>query len=390
MIDYNGISVSHEELIHDIIGHIYDAALDRSAWYTVLEAIASLTASKSAILLYQDHKPEHTSVLSSYGFDAKWLTLYDEEHGAIDPVYEIMVEAAVAGELVAISCVNRDKGDMFCESRTYQEFYKPQGVFHLAGTCLIQQENSSTWLGFQRTKSAPEYQPDILSLVKKLVPHLQKALHIYRRHTEAVVKNDAFASSTDTMQMGAVFFNHQCQISYCNKSASAIINQHPAIAMQNQHVFATIDECDKKLRSAIIAASQANLDGAFINSIAVGLKSPDSLAILPVLITPIHQSNFSPYISEGAIAAVMTLTDPDHILLTSPELLSTIYNLTKSEADVAIALANAMSVKDIAEEKGVQLTTIRSQVQSIYAKMDVKTQAQLIKTLLYSPLTSTK
>jgi len=49
-----------------------------------------------------------------------------------------------------------------------------------------------------------------------------------------------------------------------------------------------------------------------------------------------------------------------------------------------------MSVKDIAEEKGVQLTTIRSQVQSIYVKMDVKTQAQLIKALLYSPLASTK
>jgi len=388
MLDYNGISVNHEQLIHNIIGHIYDAALDRRAWYTVLEAIASLTASKSAILLYQDHKPEHMSVLSSYGFDAKWLTLYDEEHGAIDPVYEIMLEEAAAGELTAISCINKE--DKFCGSRTYQEFYKPQGVFHLAGTCLIQNENSSTWLGFQRTKSAPEYQPEILSLVKKLVPHLQKALHIYRTHTEAVVKNDAFASSIDTMQMGAVFFNHQCRISYCNKSASAIINQHSAIAMQNQHVFATNDACNKILREAIVAASQANLDGAFINSVAIGLKSPDSLAILPVLITPIHQSNFSPYISDGAIAAVMTLTDPDQILLTSPELLRTIYNLTKSEADVSISLANAMSVKDIAEEKGVQLTTIRSQVQSIYVKMDVKTQAQLIKALLYSPLASTK
>ncbi len=387
MHDYNGISSNHEQLIHDIIGHIYDAALDRSVWYAVLEAIASLTASKSAILLYQDHNPEHVGVLSSYGFDAKWLTLYDEEHGAIDPVYEIMEEGST-GELTAISCNNKD--DQFCESRTYQEFYKPQGIFQLAGTCLIQNENSSTWLGFHRTKSAPEYQTEILSLVKTLVPHLQKALHIYRAHTEAVVKNDAFASSIDTMQMGAVFFNHQSQISYCNKSASAIINQHPAIAMQNQHIFATIDECNKKLREAIIAASQANLDGTFINSIAIGLKSPDSFVILPVLITPIHQSNFSPHISKGAIAAVMTLTDPDQILLTSPELLNTIYNLTKSEADVAISLANAMSVKEIADEKSVQLTTIRSQVQSIYAKMGVKTQAQLIKTLLYSPLTSTK
>lgn len=387
MDDYNGIGSNYEQLIHDIIAHIYDAALNRTAWYTVLEGIAALTASKSAILLFQSHKPDHTTVLSSYGFDAKWLTVYDEEHGAIDPSLEI-ISAAPVGELTAISCAHKD--ELFCESRTYHEFYKPQGVFHLAGTCLVQTKNSSTLLGFQRTKSAPEYQSETLELVKCLLPHLQKALHIYETYTEAVVKNDAFASSIDTMQMGAVFFNHQFQISYCNKSASSIINQHPAISMQNQHVFATIDECNKKLRKAIIAASQANLDGTFIKSVAIGLKSPESLAILPVLITPIHQSSFSPHISKGAITAVMTLTDPDQILLTSSELLSTIYHLTKSEADVAIALANAMSVKDIAEEKGVQLTTIRSQVQSIYAKMAVKTQAQLIKTLLYSPLASTK
>ncbi len=378
---------NQEQYIGEIISRIYDAILDSHVWDTVLENIACLTASKSVLLLYQDHEAHQPSLFSSYGFDAKWLTLYNKNHIASDPVFQL-IASAPTGEIITMSC--RNEAGIVYESETYKEFYRPQGVLHVAGTCLMKNENSTMLLGFQRTKSAPEYQPDILNQVKKLIPHLQKSLHISRAYNEVIVKNDAFAASIDTLQMGMVFFNQESQIMYCNKSASAIINQNPAITMQNQHIFATIDACNKKLKDAIAAASKANRDGAFIQSIAIGLKSSESFTPLPVLITPIHQTKLSPHMPKAGIAVVMTLMDPDQILPTSTEFLSTIYDLTRSEADVAVGLANAMSVKAIASAHGVQLTTIRSQAQSIYAKMGVKSQAQLIKVLLYSPIAMTK
>jgi len=383
----NEILSNQEQYIGEIISRIYDAILDRRVWYTVLEDIACLTASKSVVLLYQDHETHLISIFSSYGFDTKWLTLYKKKYISCDPAFQLIASAPM-GELTAFSC--RNNVGIVCESETYQEFYQPQGVLHLAGTSLIENENHALLLGFQRTKSAPEYQLEVLSQVKKLIPHLQKAMHISRAYNEVVVKNDAFAASIDTLQMGTVFLNQQSEIMYCNKSASAIINQHPAIAMQKLHIFATLDLCNKKLKEAIAAASKASREGTFIQSIAIGLNSSKSLTPLPVLITPIHQTKLSPYMSKEGIAVVVTLTDPDQILPTSTEFLSKIYELTKSEADVAVGLANAMSVKEIANAHGVQLTTIRSQTQSVYAKMGVKSQAQLIKALLYSPLAMTK
>jgi len=314
------------------------------------------------------------------------LALYNEKYGAIDPTFKVIAQVPT-GELTSTHSV--DNSELIYNSETFREFYSPQDMFHLAGTWLIRNEHRSALLGFQRSKTSPEYQLEVLSQVRELVPHFQKALHIYRTHTEAVVKNDAFASGIDTMQMGIIFFNHQSEVSYCNKSASSIINYHPAIDMRNKSIYATADECNKTLRKAISAASQANQFGTFIKPYAIGLKHPAAFTPLPVLITPIHQSELSVHLSKGPVAAVMTISDPDRILLTSPELLSTIYDLTQSEAEVAIHLANAMSPKEIAELKGVKITTIRSQVQSVFAKMGVKTQAQLIKILLCSPLTST-
>lgn len=376
-----------EQLLREIIGQIYDAASDSRAWHKVLESITHLTMSKSAVLLYQDHEVHHASTFSSYGVESQWLTLYNEKYGAIDPSLQI-IASVPTGHLTANHLAL--DAEQFYMSDTYQEFYKPQGMYHLAGTWLMRNEHRSALLGFQREKSAPEYEQEVLDMVRELVPHFQRALHIHRIHTEAVVKNDAFASGIDTMQTGVVFFNHQSQISYCNRSAKTIIDQHPAISRRNDMISATSDESNQKLRKAIAAACLANLNGMNSDPVSLGLRHPSRFAPLPVVVLPIHQSDLSIYLSDRSVAAVMIVTDPDRIMLTSPELLATIYDLTKAEAEVAIALANAKSPQEIADEKNVMITTIRSQIQSIFNKMGVNTQAQLIRTLLNSPLASVR
>jgi len=373
--------------MHRIIEHIYDAASDNHAWSAVLEDIAHLTCSKSAVLLYQDHEVEHASTFASYGLDPQWLVLYNEKYGGIDPTLEV-IASVPTGELIATHHV--EYAEQIYQSQTYKEFYQPQNIFHLAGTWLIRNRYRSALLGFQRGKDAPEYTLDVLSHVRDLVPHFQKALHIYRTHTEAVVRNDAFAMGIDTMQMGIIFFDHQGQVSYCNKSAENMIGYHPAIEMRDHNIYATTLECNQRIREAIAAAALGSLNSMPVKPVAIGLRHHSTFAPLPVLITPIHQSKFSPLISRGSVAAVMTLTDPEQMAITSPELLATIYDLTKTEADIAVGLANAMSAKELAAKQGVQLATVRTHIQNIFTKMGVTSQAQLIKTLLHSPLSSLK
>ncbi len=86
----------------------------------------------------------------------------------------------------------------------------------------------------------------------------------------------------------------------------------------------------------------------------------------------------------------MIITDPDRTLLASPDLLMTIYNFTKKEAEVAMCLANAMTAPETAEHKNVKISTVRSQTQSIFAKMGVSSQAQLVKIILNSPIAAAR
>ena len=49
----------------------------------------------------------------------------------------------------------------------------------------------------------------------------------------------------------------------------------------------------------------------------------------------------------------------------------------RAEADAALALADGQGLAAIAAHRGVAIATVRSQVQSVYAKMDVHRQAEL-------------
>lgn len=378
---------SDSQLIHDIIGHIYDASCDSDKWHIVLKKIAQLTNSKSAVLLYQDHDVQHASTFSSYGLDPKWLALYNATYGERDPSLAI-IGAVPTGELTASHLAHENI--KLYESDTYKEFYKPQNIHHLAGSWLIKNEYRSALLGFQRALSAPEYENETLSKVKELVPHLQKALYIHRVYTEAKIKSETSEAGMDVMQTGIVLFDNQSQVIYCNKAAESIINQHPAIGMRHDTVFATSNECNKKLSQAIRAASLANLHKTQTDPISLGLHCSGVYTALPVLIMPSDQSEYSGKISRGGAASVMIITDPDRILLASPDLLTTIYNFTKKEAEVAICLANAMTAPEIAESKNVKISTVRSQTQSIFAKLGISSQAQLVKIILDSPIAAAR
>jgi DNA-binding CsgD family transcriptional regulator len=58
--------------------------------------------------------------------------------------------------------------------------------------------------------------------------------------------------------------------------------------------------------------------------------------------------------------------------------------LTPAEAKVALSLSNGLSIGDMARQNAISRNTVRSQVRSIFSKMGINRQSQLIRTTLIS------
>ena len=84
----------------------------------------------------------------------------------------------------------------------------------------------------------------------------------------------------------------------------------------------------------------------------------------------------------------MCFSDPERSYPIEADKLTKIYSLTKSEAQVAISMANGFNPKEIAKINNVEISTIRSQLKAIYSKLSVNNQAELVKTLLTGPFSN--
>jgi len=87
---------------------------------------------------------------------------------------------------------------------------------------------------------------------------------------------------------------------------------------------------------------------------------------------------------QGAHVALM-MADTERAHPIAPDTLSESYGLTPVEALVAIGIANGMSVSEISVAHGTSTNTVRSQLKTIFGKLNVTRQAELVKVLLTGP-----
>jgi DNA-binding CsgD family transcriptional regulator len=94
----------------------------------------------------------------------------------------------------------------------------------------------------------------------------------------------------------------------------------------------------------------------------------------------------------GRLITVRPAREPGHAIVAvdaldgapsslNPGLLSELFGLSKSEAEIALGLAEDDTVSALAEARGVQIETVRGQIKSLLRKMGLSSQKQLVRVL---------
>lgn len=80
--------------------------------------------------------------------------------------------------------------------------------------------------------------------------------------------------------------------------------------------------------------------------------------------------------------AMLMMKNPGTCEAPNARLLIRLYGLTNAEANVAVALANGITVRDYAIQHSLSLETVRTQLKSSYRKLGVARQSDLVRILL--------
>ena len=370
-----GATVLEEIQLSSLLSALYDAASDPNLWSVFLERLVKNSGSHAADLVIHDLGQRFHTVSNSWGIDPEGVKLYNEHYYRMDPWV-----AGGSTKPMNWTGTSEELSDtnVLSHSEFYNDFLLPNlNIRHAMFGVIEKGKSRIANISVFRAPSARRFEPAELELLQFLVPHLRRAFHIHAEITGLRKLNSSIQTALDMVSTAIIVLG---------AGGDIVVMNHPAAQLlaANDGLLATRFGLRAERRSesagleillaqAIATSCNAGLAPAGTQIVSRRTKPPLHVLITPIRNLPLNGERFS-----GAFAVI---TDPLAETRLPQEILRGLFGLTPAESRVALLLADGRSPKEIAATVGVCLSTVKSQIASIYSKTATCRQSQIARLL---------
>ena len=342
-----------------------EAGLDPTRWVTALDSLAAATGSFGAVLLplTGDTLPnvpytENVSMVMDTYFRDGWH-LQDERMSTVPT----LLERGVADDFDGHSA------DEIAKHPFYQEFLAPHKLRWYAGIKVACGDD--LWaVALQRTIDQGPFSAEEKEELARVSSRLSTGAAIARALSAAAASGalEAFEMSGTAV----VLLNRHGHVFKANASAERLLVDDIRILK---------GQLTAKDTRATVALNRSlhNLLWRPTGGLAAPIALPRA-SRRPLLAYPARLSD-STANALGDCQAMIILIDPDARPPTPVINLRTAFRLTEAEAKLATQLALGESLEKVADQFGIGKETARSQLKSIFTKLGVHRQGELVAVL---------
>jgi len=361
-----------EDRLLALIGRIYGAALQPEAWAEFVDDLADLYAGTAAISS-QGTRGVGARIHASSGLDPAFGRTYEEYYSQVRP-WAGTVGAAAPGQVFIPQWLVGAEYEC-CEY--YNDWLKPQGIHHLFSIPLDRERPLSTFLTISRSRKFGEFTAEELTLSRKLVPHLQRAVEMHRQLFAVTQQRDAAMQSLEGLGVGAVLVTCDGRVRFANRLAETILARADGLAARRGRLEA---------RTPAITASLHRLIGeAASTGAGLGVASGGILALprtegddLHVLVCPFAMGSGG-WLGPAMPTALVFIHESSGDFTLQPEHLAQLYGLTPAEAKLVSALVGGISLDEYTDVAGISLATARTHLQRVFTKTGWHRQSDVVR-----------
>ncbi|MCQ9376083.1 hypothetical protein NMQ14_17685 [Methyloversatilis sp. XJ19-13] len=275
----------------------------------------------------------------------------------------------------------------------YQEFLLPYGGRWSSGIKLMQDGDVAVIFAVTRRLDQGPLVGDAFVLCERLAWHVTKA---YRLNQQRVPPDDGpgvVSAALHQLSVPVFLLDGGCQIRFSNRSAGSLLSCGGALYALDGRLALRHADNDRALRAVAKSLYGKAGDDRFPASaylpLAVsgheGVAQPERSRVLGMML-----SSLLPERTIGAFGFKPSLLAVAHVLqgasTPDPAVVASAFGLTRAEARIAIAITLGLSVEQIAEQRCKAVSTVRSQVKSMLAKMGCTRQSEVVSRVLSLPL----
>lgn len=348
---------------------IFSATLEPGRWQEVVTELSQASGGvKTQILGYDEKRSINLGVIA-HGYDPEFRESFIDYYSTINP-WACGFGTYRPGDVVPLTA--------YCDERSllntefYSDWARPQEELIGGAGALLYRTDSCVFMigGNIRRRDQERLEPEWQDTITQIVPILQKAWHISRAISGGVVERSV-AGIINASDPGILITDDDGRVLFSNDAGEAMLVEGDPVRL---------DLCGKvRFLNASAEARAKAASHADCFEIASGSRT-----------CRIHKARFNPELFDNwQLGLTLGIASECNMIIIEVLQADKMYvssylaskGLTRSEQNVAVAIASGKTVSEIADLRQVSVHTVRNQLKCAMSKCSVNRQAELVRLL---------
>ncbi len=363
------------ERLSELIGSIYDCAIDPGLWEQTLLEINRAFSFASAVIAVSPLRQGAQVVNVSVGCDVEWLARQDgygveglDLWGGPEQIQKFPLDEPIIGSQLPAYKSRQ-------ANRYYRDILAPRGLEDAAVIAVAREPMLFGYVAFNRHVSAGLIDAREAQALRILGPHFRRAVTISNMLDMKSIEAATFSATLDALSVGVLLVDEKLGIVHANAAAQALLATQ-AISAGRGTLALQSREAQAALETAV---RQAMSDEAAMGHRGIGVPAGELSGEARVVhVMPLERGATRRRLDQRAVAALFIAPAAAAPRLPA-DALALLYDLTPAETRIFELVCAGITQEGISADLGIAKSTVKTHMLRIFEKTGCNRQVDLVK-----------
>jgi DNA-binding CsgD family transcriptional regulator/PAS domain-containing protein len=368
------MTMDQAEQLSELIGEIYDAALDASLWSDVVCKAGRFVGGSAAAIYSKSPTALTGNLYYESGTDPYYRQLYFDKYIKFDPSTTSHYFADVEQLIATADYMPYQE---FLETRFYKEWAQPQGLVDGLNAVLDKSVTSAALFVVFRHQRDGLVDDEMRQRMRLIVPHIRRAVLVGRLIDLRATDAANLADTLDGLSAGMCAVDADGRIVHANAACQVLLDAGDFLSVIEGRIVARDTEIDRTLRELFAAAGSGDV-AVGTRGIALPLRGKDGSRYVAHVLPMASGARRLAGTAYSATAGLFICKVAVEVR-SPPEAIARSYDLTPTELRVLLAIVEVGGVPESAVALGIAESTVKTHLSNLFVKTRARRQADLVK-----------
>lgn len=355
----------------DLIGNIYDCAIEPKNWPGTLQQIVNHIGGQAAAISLQDPLKREVRLISQWGIKPDFERSMMQSM-PINPLISMGWFVKLDEPFTGEGALGRTS---YLKTRFYNEIIAPGGYYDAALAVLAKSVNR---FGSLSVPSNGPITETTLERLRELTPHVRRALSIGDLLDARSLETGMLSATFDLLTIGIILVDEKGRIVHANAVGFRLLDERSAIRRDGDYLSCKDPKTANELRQAIQHASNGSAANFPRSGIALPIGQTEG-SDLAAWILPLDGGLRNQLATSFAAAAAVFLRQLGDVSPFPGELFVKRYGVSPAECRVLMMLTQGMTVREAAVALGISEPTAKTHLQKLFQRTGTDRQSDLMR-----------